>query len=96
MRTRFPRSIIFCCSVPSNAINSAPPFINSNGVSLDDYNTSIRDIARIFGCNFIDLSACGINYKSAASLSVDNLLHPNATGQDLMYKKVLTDLISKF
>ena len=97
IRNNYPQAIIFCCTMPTNASKqSAPPFINAKGIAVEDYNGEIRKIANIFGCNVLELANCGLNYKSIPSLSVDNVLHPNVGGHTLMFKKVLTELISNY
>lgn len=102
IRTNYPTIRIFCCTIFSNlARESVPPFRGgsspyTNGNPLYAYNQAIRDVARIMGCDVIDLAACGINNISTPTTTHDAKVHPNATGFSLMFKKIMTEIISKY
>ena len=102
IRTLYPTVRIFCCTIFSNlARETVPPFRGgsspyTNGNALYTYNKIIRDVARIMGCDVIDLAACGINNISAPYTTHDNKVHPNAAGFTLMYNKIVSELIAKY
>ena len=102
IRTLYPTVRIFCCTVFSNlARETTPPFRGgsspyTNGNTLYSYNKTIREVARIMGCDVIDLAACGINNISTPTTTHDSKVHPNADGFALMFKKIMTEIISKY
>ena len=65
---------------------------NSNGVTIEEWNQSIKEISEAFGCLTIDLQDCGINYDNISMFAVDDGLHPNSTGMTLIARKVASDL----
>ena len=97
IRTLYPTLRIFCCTIPSTRNRATtPPIVNNAGIAIQAYNDALTMVARTLGCDVIDLNACGLNYISIADLSVDGVTHPDIAGHDLMYKKVLTELIAKY
>lgn len=101
MQVAYPNAQIFCCTILPRLSGdvdglATPPCINSGGVSLNAYNNKIKEIANIFGCNVIDLFACGLNFVNIASYAVDSTLHPNANGHTLMANKIIAELKAKY
>lgn len=97
IRTLYSTLRIFCCTIPSTRNRATtPPIVNTAGIAIQAYNDALTMVARTLGCDVIDLNGCGLNYISIANLSVDGVTHPNIAGHDLMYKKVLTELIAKY
>ena len=62
------------------------------------FNKTLYDVAEWFGVTVIKGSECGINAINSRDYCVDGAtgtaLHPNAKGHELIYKKVLAQLIS--
>lgn len=86
MTVAYPKSKIYCCALPFNERGGFPRK-NNNGDLLDDYNAKIRIIAKLYGCEVIDLDKTGINVNNA-NLFYGDGLHPNPTGMDRIYEKV--------
>lgn len=99
LHTHYPDARIFCCTNlddPRRDKVSGWPSNNNNGVTTHQWNQNIKEIAEAFGCDVIDMHACGINYQNFTSLAVDEGTHPNAAGMTLMAKKVSAELIAKY
>lgn len=104
LRTLYPLSRVFCCTIPSSTRRGdTPPFIGGDAtIPLQTYNDTIVNVAHIMGCDVIDLAACGINYLSGGLVTVDcdsqglNGLHPNILGHQLMFNKILTEIMAKY
>ena len=99
LHENYPAARIFCCTNlddPRRDKVSGWPSNNNNGVTTHQWNQNIKEIAEAFGCDIIDMHACGINYQNFPELAVDEGTHPNATGMILMAKKVCAELIAKY
>lgn len=59
------------------------PEINGNGVSLDAFNESIRQLANAFGLKVLEHNKCGLTYQNMQEFD-PNLLHPNKYGHSLI------------
>lgn len=95
----YPMARIFCCTILDDYRRDATsgwPSNNSNGISTSEWNQNIKEIADAFGCDVIDMHACGVNYSNIASMAVDEGLHPNANGMELMAQKVSSELLAKY
>ena len=95
----YPNARVFCCTILDDYKRDAAagwPSNNGNGVSTYTWNQSIIEIAHALGCDTIDMNQCGINYANIASFAVDEGLHPNAAGMELMARKVASELIAKY
>lgn len=91
----YPQAIVVCLTnIEDLKRDKTPgwPSNNSSGVTVGEWNHSIREVADAMDCHVIDLQECGINYDNAASYTVDNGLHPNKAGMTLIAKKVSGDL----
>ena len=64
------------------------PSNNSKGITVEEWNNSIKEISSALGCYTIDLQEAGINYGNISLFSVDNGLHPNDEGMTLIANKV--------
>ena len=96
----YPHARIFCCTILDDFKKDETPgwpSNNASNISTHEWNQNIKEIAEAFGCDVIDMHACGINYSNIANYySIDSGLHPNAAGHTLMASKVMTELISKY
>lgn len=91
IKTSLPNTRIFCCTILQRNFN-----FPDKTISVQDYNDVIKEMASIFGCDVIDTYACGISRYNIASVTIDGVLHPNAAGHELIYNKILTELIAKY
>ena len=99
IHTAYPKARVFCCTILDDIKRdreSGWPSNNNNGVTTHQWNQNIKEIAEAFGCDIIDMHACGINYQNIASLVVDEGLHPNDEGHTMMAEKVFAELIAKY
>ena len=102
LHTTYPTTRIFCCTNLDDMHRdrtSGWPSNNANGISTDEWNSNIIEIARAFGCDIINLHECGINYyniKTHYGCGSDNGLHPNPEGHTLMARKVIAELFAKY
>lgn len=99
LHVSYPMARIFCCTILDDFRRDRVegwPSNNASGISTAQWNQNIKEIADAFGCDIIDMHACGINYSNIASLAVDEGLHPNATGMEMMAQKVASELLSKY
>ena len=108
----YPTAKVFCCTLVNAGYNSKDqvepgvyPTKNNAGVTLDQYNDVIKNVAWGLGCDIIDLHACGITFYNqdiytgpnrGDDPSVHGLLHPNAAGQALLAQKMLTEINAKY
>lgn len=108
----YPKAKVFCCTLVNTGYNSKDqvepgvyPTKNNAGVTLDQYNDVIKNVAWGLGCDIIDLHACGITFHNqdiytgpnrGDDPSVHGLLHPNAAGQALLAQKMLTEINAKY
>ena len=97
----YPNAEVYCCTLLECTLgvidvddNTAWPVINGNGVSLAQWNDSIKEIAIGFGANVCDIHGCGISYWQVANYTGD-LCHPNAAGMELIARKVTQELKAK-
>lgn len=91
----YPSSIVACLTNledPKRDYTPGWPSNNRRGVTVDDWNKSIIELAEALGCYVIDLRDCGIDYDNAPSYTLDGGLHPNDAGMTLIAKKVATEL----
>ena len=99
IHTAYPKARVFCCTILDDIKRDRDtgwPSNNNNGVTTHQWNQNIKEIAEAFGCDIIDMHACGINYQNIASLVVDEGLHPNDEGHTMMAQKVFAELIAKY
>lgn len=91
----YPSSIVACITNledPKRDYTPGWPSNNRRGVTVDDWNKSIIELAEALGCYVIDLRNCGIDYDNAPRYTLDGGLHPNDAGMTLIAKKVATEL----
>lgn len=108
----YPKAKVFCCTLVNTGYNTKDqvepgvyPTKNNAGVTLDQYNNVIKNVAWGLGCDIIDLHACGITFHNQDIYtgpnrdddpSVHGLLHPNAAGQALLAQKMLAEINAKY
>ena len=91
----YPDCLIVCLSNFDDPLRDSTPGWPSNnriGISTDDWNKSIMELATAFGCYFVDLQECGIDYNNAAQYTIDGGLHPNDAGMTLIANQVIKTL----
>ena len=66
---------------------------NRSGIPLSTYNDAIRKISSYYGAKVMDLYNCGITASNLLYYTVDNEIHPNEAGMNLMNNKILQGLI---
>lgn len=89
MTKRYPNALIYCTTLLYNSPSGSPVSpVNSNGVRLSEFNNSVREISKIFGCEILDFERSGFNYNTISTLTIDRL-HPNPSGMDLMAQTAL-------
>ena len=108
----YPKARVFCCTLVNTGRETKDqvepnvyPTKNNAGVTLDQYNDVIKNVAWGLGCDIIDLHACGITFHNqdvytgpnrGDDPSVHGLLHPNAAGQELLAKKIIAEINAKY
>jgi len=95
----YPSARVFCCTNLDDLRRdriTGWPSNNNNGISTYEWNKNIKECAEALGAIVIDLHACGINYMNVDSLCVDNGLHPNAKGQQMMADFITAQLIANY
>ncbi|MBO5626838.1 MAG: hypothetical protein J5953_13755 [Prevotella sp.] len=106
IRQTYPLSRVFCCTIlddyrrdgvaDDDSDNAWPPN-NAAGITTTEWNNNIKEIAKAFACDVIDMHDCGITYFNIQqNYAVDAGLHPNAAGHALMARKVTSELMSKY
>ena len=94
----YPTARIFCLTNLEDRRRDAvegSPSENANGVSVEEWNSNIAQIAGVFGCEVIDLHSCGITYDNVERYTLDGI-HPDKSGMKLMAKAVIDDLVCSF
>ena len=95
IREYYPSCLIFCLTNLDDTKRDYTPGWPSNnrrGVSVEDWNKSITELAVALDCQTIDLQDCGINYDNLSHYTVDGGLHPNDVGMSLIADKVTKEL----
>lgn len=89
IRTMYPDAHVYCCTLIQRyrGTDISYPIKNGSGNSIALYNKAIIDIAEWMGCNVIRLDTV-ISLGQLSSLTVDGLLHPNASGMKLIANEV--------
>lgn len=89
LRKNYPLAKIYCCTIPcGNVRGDGPNEINSEGVSLVEYNDAIREVATAHGCRVAELATSGLDYYTLSTLYEDNNLHPNEAGMERYYEVI--------
>ena len=94
----YPKSTVFCLTNIEDGRRDTvegAPSENGNGVTVEEWNSNIAEVAEAFGCGVIDLHSCGISYDRIWHYTIDGL-HPNKSGMKLIAQKVVDDLILKY
>ena len=95
IKKQFPDCLIVCLTNLEDPLRDRSPGWPSNngrGVTTDEWNKNLSELATAFGCLTVDLQDCGINYDNAPSYTVDGGLHPNDAGMTLIANKVIEEL----
>lgn len=95
IKKSYPKAIVVCLTnLEDYKRDRIPgwPSNNANGVSVEEWNLNIKEVADDMNCYTIDLQECGINYDNITKYTVDNGLHPNSAGMTLIAKKIASSL----
>lgn len=100
--TTYPKAKVYACTLPTierTTGDIASPDMNGSGVYLMDYNVAIRELARAFCVEVIDLESCGIHHYNGANYMYDYdeetgaFVHPNSEGHRMISHKVIKALV---
>lgn len=88
LESQYPMAQIYCCTltqIGSWGSGNKPfvTFVNSDGLTSEDYSRQIETIADNRGLNVIDLYNCGINEKNMQKYVTDGV-HLNTEGMKLV------------
>lgn len=91
---KYPIAKVFCCTlVPTRFYGVADyTYQNKNGIRLCRYNKIIEKVAKYYDDKVIDLYNCGINTDTLHLYTLEGLIHPNASGMNLIKNKMIKDL----
>lgn len=98
----YPQAKVYACTLPAlerTTGDITSPDKNSSGVYLTEYNEAIRELAKAFCVEVIDLESCGINHYNGSAYMYDYeagtgaFLHPNAEGHRMLSHKVIKALL---
>jgi lysophospholipase L1-like esterase len=100
MQEAYPDAVIYCCSLPvfvRTNTDKAGVEYNSEGKTIYDYNEVIRRMAKMFGCEYIDLQGCGITRRNMyPKYCIDNATNPthyNALGHTVLCDWIIKHMI---
>ena len=89
LRKNYPLAKIYCCTIPCGNVKSdGLNEINSEGVSLSEYNDAIREVATAYGVRIVELATSGLDYYTLSSFYCDSNLHPNEAGMERYYELI--------
>jgi len=98
IKDSYPKAEVFCMTnlVDVNRDKTpGKPSNNSNGVTVEEWNSNIMEIAGYYGCTVIETNDCGIDYDNIMQFVVDGGLHPNCNGMELLAVKVCANIKEK-
>ena len=87
--SKYKKAEIWCCTIQPMERHGAKtyPEINSLGLTIEDYNIAIREIANSMNVKILEHSKCGITYFNMSEYFGDyssSCQHPNAKGHSLI------------
>ena len=105
--TSYPNATVFCCGIPAfvrTNLDKTKPEQNTetNGEhkTIVDYSNKIKRIAEMFNCQYIDMNECGYNrtdyYPTYCQDSSTNSTHPNAKGQEVIFKCIEKKILNVY
>lgn len=100
IQSAYPSAQIFCISLPifvrTNTDQSGIE-VASDGKTIVDYNHAIKEIAELFGCKYVDISASGVTrmncYPKYIQDNSTTPTHPNAAGHKKYAETIISQLI---
>ncbi|MBP3217405.1 MAG: SGNH/GDSL hydrolase family protein [Lachnospiraceae bacterium] len=97
-RVFYPNAQIICLTCPElvsfqdyGSKTGPTKKVNALGLSINDYNRIIRQVAAGNGCKLIDTYYCGLNVQNAGAFTREGI-HPNILGHNLFAYYVLMNL----
>ena len=97
IKYHYPESEVYCLTNLEDVHRDKTPGFPSNntsGVTVEEWNQNIVEIAGLFGYKSINLHDCGITYDNILNYVVDGGLHPNSRGMSLMADKVIDAIVA--
>lgn len=99
--TKYPSAMVYVCTLKQfeNLGDAGFPDKNGVGLTINDYNKAILDMATLFGVPVIDFNKSGLNYFNLAEYCGDynsntgKGMHPNAAGHKKLADRAIFDLI---
>ncbi len=88
-KTRYPNAKLFFGTILYRSSGA----VNTNGHTVVDFNTVIKAVAEEENVSVIDFYNCGIDASNASEFLIDGL-HPNKSGQNLMYLEAKKEIDS--
>ena len=92
LKKRYPYTDIICMSILPRTQGFYTP--NDQGWTIHDGDSCIREIATMYGAQFIDMSGCGID-QPLTDYTEDGL-HPNAAGMKLVAEYLYQNFIKSY
>lgn len=94
----YPKAEVFCMTnlvdVNRDKTNGYPSN-NAAGITTEEWNNNLAEVADFFGCTVIETNDCGINYENIMQYVVDSGLHPNSLGMSLIAERVSEVIVDK-
>lgn len=98
LESQYPDTQIFCATLPQigdwGVTRPFETFVNSRGLTSEDYDRQIEIIAGNKGFNTIDLLNCGITIDNMLKYITDGV-HPNSAGMKLIRDAVKAAVIKE-
>lgn len=96
IKESYPQTRIYCCTLMDceikTTLNDNGEYVNEIGLTIDDYNAALREIATYYGADLIETAECGITYETLEDYTYDWAVHPNDAGMELVANAVLKAL----
>lgn len=105
IHAKYPLAIVYCCTIMArrsdSSIDTFEYPVVKNGMTIDDYNNAIRNIAKLMNCKVIETAACGMSYWNISTgesgsysdrVYGDNYVHPAKKGMDYIAQTVINSL----
>ena len=98
--TKYKNALVLCGTIPiikgGTYVSSTFPAKNNSNVLLETFNEAIRELSKLFGCEVVEFSRCGITFNNVDVYMQDYSggygQHPNILGHTLMADAVLKKL----
>lgn len=85
MNKKYPEAKIICFTLHFNGYGGFPR-VRDDGVTMFEFNQAIKDVAKVFNCEIVDLEQIGFTENNIL-INTEEGLHPTAIGMDTIYRK---------